>query len=102
MPGRARPEVPQALHLARLAQATPGAWVALPGGRVRTLNLSGRLDGPALTGWLVCLSGEVVVDLPLSNFVRLRPSEGYRVSVDEPWTAFDTKPGTVLLLMPDA
>ncbi|MFC4427365.1 hypothetical protein [Deinococcus navajonensis] len=102
MPARPRPEVPQALHLARLAQATPGEWVVLPGGRVRTLNLSGRVEGPALTGWLVCLTGEAVVDLPLSNFVRLRASEGYRVGESEPWTAFDTRAGTVLLLMPDA
>ena len=101
MPTRARPDTPQALHLPRLAQGTPGEWVRLPGGRVRVVNLSGTLTGPAETGWLLCLSGEAVVDLPLRNFVRLRPAEGYRVRAEEPWTAFGTKDGTVLILTPD-
>ncbi|ACO45599.1 hypothetical protein DEDE109153_05010 [Deinococcus deserti] len=102
MPARSRPEIPQALHLARLAQGTPGQWVALPGGQVRCLNLNGRVDGPALAGWLVCLTGEAVVDLPLNNFVCLRASESYRLRAEEPWSAFETKAGTVLLLIPDA
>lgn len=96
-----KPDVPQSLHLARLAQGSPGEWVRLPGGRVRVVNLSGTLTGPAETGWLLCLSGEAVVDLPLSNFVRLRPAEGYRVRAEEAWTAFGTKDGTVLILTPD-
>jgi len=96
-----KPEAPQSLHLARLAQGSPGEWGRLPGGRVRVVTLSGTLTGPAETGWLVCLSGEAVVDLPLSNFVRLRPAEGYRVRAGEPWTAFGTKDGTVLILTPD-
>lgn len=95
---RERAAAPQALHLARLAGATPGQWVALPGGALRAIQLSGRYVGEPLTGWLVCLSGEAVLDLPLNNFVRLRPAEGYRVRPEEPWTAFATKDGTVLLL----
>lgn len=99
---RTRPEVPQALHFARLAQGSPGQWVRLPGGELRTVQLAGKLSGEAVNGWLICLAGEAVVDLPLNNFVRLRASEGYRVKRDEAWTAFDTKDNTVLLLVADA
>ncbi|OLV20057.1 hypothetical protein [Deinococcus marmoris] len=99
---RERVAVPQALHLTRLAQSSPGQWVGLPGGELRVLNLSGKLTGDAVTGWLICLSGEAVVDLPQNNFVRLRPGEGYRVSAGESWMAFDTKEGSVLLLSVDA
>lgn len=99
---RERVAVPQALHLTRLAQGSPGQWVGLPGGELRVLNLSGKHSanqpgGDAVTGWLVCLSGEAVIDLPLNNFVRLRPGEGYRVTATEPWTAFGTREGSVLL-----
>ena len=88
---------PQSLHLTRLAQSSPGQWVGLPGGELRVLNLNGKLTGDPVTGWLVCLSGEAVIDLPLNNFVRLRPGEGYRVTAAEPWTAFGTREGSVLL-----
>lgn len=101
MPTRPRPEVPQALHLTRLAQGTPGQWIKLPGGELSVLHLSGKFPGSGVTGWLVCLSGEAVLDLPLNNFVRLRPGEGYRVTGGEPWTAFDTREGSVLLLAVD-
>ncbi|WP_221088010.1 hypothetical protein [Deinococcus aquaedulcis] len=97
MPRSLAPEAPQALHLARLAQGSPGHWVRLPGSGLRVVHLSGTLTGPTETGYLLCLSGEAVVDLPLSNFVRLRPAEGYRVQAQTPWTAFATKDGTVLL-----
>ena len=99
---RERAAVPQALHLTRLAQGSPGQWVGLPGGELRVLNLNGKLTGDAVTGWLICLSGEAVIDLPRNNFVRLRPGEGYRVTANEAWTAFDTKEGSVLLLSVDA
>ncbi len=98
---RQRAAIPQALHLTRLAQSSPGQWVGLPGGELRVLNLSGKLTGDAVTGWLICLSGEAVVDLPQNNFVRLRPGEGYRVTAAELWTAFDTKEGSVLLFSAD-
>ena len=99
---RPRPEIPQALHLGRLAQASPGEWVRLPGGELRVVLLQGKLAGEGQAGWLLCLSGEAVIDLPLKNFVRLRPAEGYRMRLDEPWTAFDTKADTTLLLVADA
>ncbi|GGL82993.1 hypothetical protein GCM10010840_20970 [Deinococcus aerolatus] len=104
---RERAAAPQALHLIRLAQGSPGQWLGLPGGDLRVLNLSGKHSGnqpgsDAVTGWLLCLSGEAVVDLPLNNFVRLRPGEGYRVTAGEPWTAFGTKDGSVLLFSADA
>lgn len=99
---REKVAVPQALHLTRLAQSSPGQWVGLPGGELRVLNLNGKLTGDAVTGWLVCLSGEAVIDLPQNNFVRLRPGEGHRVTAIEAWTAFDTKEGSVLLLSVDA
>lgn len=98
---REKVAVPQTLHLARLAQATPGEWVWLPGGELRVLSPSGKHGGDPVTGWLVCLGGEVIVDLPHGNFVRLRPSEGYRVTAGEPWTAFGTREGSVLLLSAD-
>ncbi|MBZ9752434.1 hypothetical protein K7W42_16415 [Deinococcus sp. HMF7604] len=99
MPRALAPDTPQALHLARLAQGTPGEWVRLPGSAVQVVQLQGTLSGPQVSGWLICLSGEAVVDLPLSNFVRLRPAEGYGVQAHEPWTAFGTKDGTVLMLV---
>jgi hypothetical protein len=99
---REKAAVPQALHLTRLGQSAPGQWVGLPGGELRVINLNGKVVGESVTGWLICLSGEAVIDLPLNNFVRLRPGEGYRVTAGEPWTAFDTKEGSVLLLAVDA
>lgn len=103
MPSRpVRPEPPQALHLARLAQGTPGEWTTLPGGELRVLALAGKIGGPALGGWLTCLSGEAVLDLPHGEFVRLRPAEAYRVTPDQPWEALPVRAGTVLLLVPGA
>ncbi|BDP42471.1 hypothetical protein DAETH_24400 [Deinococcus aetherius] len=104
MPGRPplrRRPPPQTLHLARLAQGTPGEWVALPGGLLRVLALGGKVDGPSAAGWLTCLTGEAILDLPEREFVRLRPAESYRVTPGEPWTALPVREGTVLLLAPD-
>lgn len=99
---REKVAVPQALHLTRLARGSPGQWVGLPGSELRVLNLNGKLTGDPVTGWLICLSGEAVIDLPRNNFVRLRPGEGYRLTAAEPWTAFDTREGSVLLFAVDA
>ncbi|GAA5513254.1 hypothetical protein Dcar01_01983 [Deinococcus carri] len=97
-----QPEPPQALHLARLAQGTPGEWVALPGGRLRVLALAGKTPGPAASGWLTCLTGEALLDLPRREFVRLRAAESYRVAPGEAWEALPVRAGTVLLLVPEA
>lgn len=94
-----RPEPPQALHLVRLALGTPGEWVILPGGGLRVLALAGKVGGLPGSGWLVCLSGEAIVDLPQRDFVRLRPGEGYAVSAGQPWEALPVKAGTVVLLV---
>ncbi|MEF2276728.1 hypothetical protein V3W47_00340 [Deinococcus sp. YIM 134068] len=99
-PIRRRPP-PQTLHLARLAQGTPGEWVTLPGGLLRVLALGGKVAGPAASGWLTCLTGEAVLDLPHGEFVRLRPAEGYRVTSGEAWVALPVRSGTVLLLVPE-
>ena len=65
------------------------------------LALPGKVGGPPVTGWLTCLAGEAVLDLPHGEFVRLRAAEGYRVTPAEPWTALPVKAGTVLLLVPE-
>ncbi|GAA5534727.1 hypothetical protein E5F05_18225 [Deinococcus metallilatus] len=105
MPNRPRlnhPEPPRALHLARLAAGTPGEWVALPGGLLRVLALKGKASGPAVSGWLTCLTGEALLDLPHGEFVRLRAAEGYRVTPEVPWEALPVKADTALLLVPDS
>lgn len=94
-------EAPQAIHLARLAAGAPDEWVALPGGLLRVLALQGKVGGPAVSGWLTCLTGEALLDLPQREFVRLRAAEGYRVTPGEAWDALPVKAGTVLLLVPD-
>lgn len=93
-----RPEAPQALHLIRLAQGSPGQWVALPGGALRVLALTARLDAQQAHGWMVCLRGEAVLDLPDGDFVRLRPGEGFELRAA--WAALPTRDDTVLLLVP--
>lgn len=71
----------------------------LPGGALRVLALPGKVVGPMSSGWLVCLTGEAVIDLPQRDFVRLRSGEGYGVSATQPWEALPVKTGTVLLLV---
>ncbi|WP_240738208.1 hypothetical protein [Deinococcus fonticola] len=48
-------------------------------------------------GWLLCLKGEAVVDLPDGDFVRLRAGEGYQLA--SMWDVLPTRDGTTLLLM---
>lgn len=90
-------EGPQALHLVRLAQGSPGQWVTLPGRGLRVLGLTGAVTADA-PGWLLCLKGEAVVDLPDLNFVRLRVGEAFAPAGS--WKAVPTREGTVLLLVP--
>lgn len=86
------------LHLLRLARAAPGEWVALPGGPLRVLWTRGPVRA-AQPGWLVCLSGEAVLDLPgpQGDFVRLRPGEGYALGPGE-WGAQPLGEVTLLLV----
>lgn len=85
------------LHLPRLAQGMAGQWVPLPGSPARVLGLSGRVKDPQ-PGYLVCLSGESVVDLSEGGFVTLRPGETFRVGGG--WEALATAAETVLLHLP--
>ena len=75
-----------------------GEWVQLPGSPARVLGLTGRTVETA-PGDLVCLAGEVVVDLPAGAFVRLRAGEALRVGGGG-WQALATAAGTVLLHLP--
>lgn len=101
MPSRARPEAPPPLNLARLAAGAPGTWVMLPGADVRVLALEGKLMGPAASGWLVCLTGEALIDLPEGDFVRLRASEAHRLTPGDDWEALPVKAATVLMFISD-
>lgn len=96
MPRPARPAPPAPLHFIRLAQGSPGVWVTLPGGGVRVMQLVGRAEMDA-QGWLLCLKGEAVIDLPDGDFVRLRSGEGYQLST--PWEVLPTRDQTTLLLI---
>ena len=90
-----RPPAPAPLHFIRLAQGSAGVWVTLPGGGLRVIALTGRVHLD-LHGWLLCLKGEAVIDLPEGDFVRLRTGEGYLLAA--PWDALPTREGTVLAL----
>jgi len=101
MPSRARPEAPPPLNLARLAAGAPGTWVMLPGADVRVLALEGQQSGPAASGWLVCLTGEALIDLPEGDFVRLRATEAHRLTPGDEWSVLPVKPNTVVMLISD-
>ena len=94
-----RPAPPAPLNLPRLAQSMAGQWVSLPGSAARVLGLTGRVTGTA-PGYLICLAGEVVVDLPAGDFVKLRVGESFRVA-EGSWQALATAGGTVLLHLPE-
>ena len=99
MPMTRRPAPPAPLNLPRLAQSMAGQWVSLPGSAARVLGLTERVAGTA-PGYLICLAGEVVVDLPAGDFVKLRVGETFRVA-DGIWQALATAEGTVLLHLPE-
>ena len=92
-----RPNPPTPLHFIRLAQGSAGQWVTLPDGGLHVIELTGKLEGVRQRGWLLCLKGEAVLDLPEGDFVRLRVGEGYPIGGD--WDALPTREGTVLLLL---
>ena len=91
-----RPNPPAPLHFVRLAAGSPGVWVALPGGGLRVIQLVGQVSMD-VAGWVLCLKGEVVIDLPDGDFVRLRAGEGYQLTTS--WDVLPTRDGTTLLLM---
>lgn len=70
--------------------------MALPGGGLRVIQLVGTLSMNA-PGWLLCLKGEAVIDLPDGDFVRLRAGEGYQLSTS--WEVLPTREQTTLLLL---
>lgn len=79
MPERSLP--PESLHLLRLAAATPDTPVSLPdsAGRLRALHLTSAVDDGEAERWYLCLSGELILDLPSHEFVHLRAGEVVRV-----------------------
>ena len=97
---------PEALHLARLAKATPDAPLDLPesGGALATLHLTRRRPDEARDCWYVCLVGEVLIDLPVNQFVRLRAGETYRVPAGIVRTLTPVGEATLLVIQgrPDA
>ncbi len=98
MPER-RP-TPTSLHLARLAAATPDVPVGLPesGGRLSTLHLTQPQDGGAQERWYVCLTGELILDLPQHEFVHLRVGETYRVAQGVTRTLTPVRDASVLVI----
>jgi hypothetical protein len=78
VPGPA-PVAPAALHLLRLARVTPDQAVLLPGTGLRALHLTTAQAGPA-GGAVICLDGELIVDLAGGAFVRLRAGEACALS----------------------
>ncbi|GHF95848.1 hypothetical protein GCM10017783_04700 [Deinococcus piscis] len=95
---------PAPLHLPRLAAATPDTWVTLPAGGLpfvqRALHLTRRL--PAQTAhpageWLLCLTGDVVVDLPAGQWARLRAGETLHLPPAVTWQALPAQAEAVLL-----
>ncbi|WP_291424102.1 hypothetical protein [Deinococcus sp.] len=95
-PRQPRPPAPPPLHLIRLAQGSPGEWVTLPGAAGRVIGLAAKLQRQSAHGWLLCLKGEAVIDLPGGDFVRLRVGEGFLLVTQ--WDALATRDGTVLAL----
>ncbi|MFC6591848.1 hypothetical protein ACFP81_07385 [Deinococcus lacus] len=91
---------PQALHLPRLAAAQPGHWVGVPGSALAVITLRHALAPQAQAGWLTCLSGEVVIDLPGGDWVRLQAGEAYSVPAGWRATAGAAQP-TLLLARED-
>ncbi|AFZ68724.1 hypothetical protein [Deinococcus peraridilitoris] len=91
---------PPALHLARLSQATPDEALDLPesGGALCTLHLTRKRSDEAQGCWYVCLSGELLIDLPHGNFVHLRAQETCRVPEGVARTLTPVREATVLVI----
>lgn len=102
MPSMTLPPTP--LHLPRLAAATPDQWVTLPESesplRQRVLWLTQKCAGErAGVGgeWLLCLSGQVVLDLPAGQWAQLGAGESLRIGAGTVWDAVPASGKVVLL-----
>ena len=93
----------EALHLLRLARASPGGPVELPGsgwevGHLSGLHLTRRQDGGERACTHVCLEGTLILDLPHGDFVRLRAGESYLTPAGQKRTLLPVGAATVLLV----
>lgn len=73
MPGPL-PQPPAALHLLRLAKATPNHAVWLPETALAALHLTEPQTGSA-GGAVICLEGELLIDFEGGAFVHLKEGE---------------------------
>jgi len=91
---------PEALHLTRLAKATPDEALELPGtgGALRALHLTRKQQADDMDCWIVCLAGEVLIDLPSNAFTHLRAGETCRVPADTPRSLTPVREATVLIV----
>ncbi|MDO4262993.1 MAG: hypothetical protein Q4C67_02230 [Deinococcus sp.] len=92
------------LHLPRLAAAQPNTWVTLPAGGLpfvqSALYLTRRLPAQSTHPageWLLCLAGDVVVDLPAGQWARLRAGETLPLPPSVSWQALPAQDDAVLL-----
>ncbi|MFC6618475.1 cupin domain-containing protein [Deinococcus radiophilus] len=95
---------PAPLHLPRLAAAQSDTWVALPAGEAlvsqHVLQLTRKLPGQQVQGageWVLCLSGEVVIDLPAGQWLRLQAGETVALPAGVVWSAVPMSGEAVLL-----
>lgn len=94
----------QPLHLPRLAAAQSDTWVALPAGDLpftqSVVRLTRKLKEQKVQAageWLLCLSGEAVLDLPEGAWVRLQVGETLRLAGGSVWEALPATGEVVLL-----
>ncbi|MFC4455631.1 hypothetical protein [Deinococcus sonorensis] len=88
----------EALHLLRLAQASPDVWVELPGsaGRLGVVQVTRPQPGGDGACWYVCLGGTLILDLPHGDFVQLRVGESAAVPDGQAHTLTPVRQATVL------
>ncbi|MGI8747275.1 MAG: hypothetical protein ACR2J4_02835 [Deinococcus sp.] len=98
--------MPDALNLPRLARASPGQPVDLPGPGsgspgLSVLHLTARQHGGERACTHVCLEGTLILDLPHGDFVQLRAGESYSAPAGQGRTWLPVGPATVLLVWGD-
>lgn len=91
-------EPPQALHLTRLALVHAGEWFSLPNSQAKLIHLKRKMQMPETKSWVICLSGEAMIDLPDGEFVRLKASEGFELQATT-WETLPVRDGTVLMVL---